>query len=125
MDRHVHLGVDRAEFVDRFTKHIQHAAEGLTTYWNGDHCAGIDGLHAADHALGGDHRDAANAAFAEMLLHLNDDVEWRRHNEALAHDAQRLEDRRHVRLFKLNVNGRAADADYFTDVLCLCHKSLS
>jgi hypothetical protein len=38
--------------------------------------------------------------------------------EAVADDAQRLEDGRHLRLFELNVNGRAADRNYFSDVLC-------
>jgi hypothetical protein len=60
-----------------------------------------------------------------MLLHLDDDVQRVGHSEALAHDAQRLEDGRHMCLFELHVNGWAADADYFADVLYLCHKSLS
>ena len=80
--------------------------------------ARVDRLHAADHAFGRNHGDAAHAAFAEVLLHFDDDVERRRHIEAFAGNAQRLEDRRHARLFKLHIDGRAADADDFADVFC-------
>src|ERR1700728_2478824 len=82
-----------------------------------DACAGVDRLHASDHAFGCDHRDAAHAAFAEVLLYLDDDIERGGDVEAFADDANRLEDRRHFRLFKLNVNGRAADRNYFSNVL--------
>ena len=71
--------------------------------------AGVDRLHAADHAFGGDHGDAAHAAFAEVLLDLDDDVERVGDVEAFADDAHGLVDGRHLRLFELNVNGRAAD----------------
>ncbi len=109
MDGHVDLGVDGAELVDGLAEHIEHAAEGLAAHGDGDACAGVDRLHAANHAFGRDHGDAAHAAFAEVLLDLDDDVERGGDVEAFADDAQGLVDGRHLRLFELNVNGRAAD----------------
>jgi len=61
-----------------------------------------------------------------MLLHFDDNVERVGNDEAIADDPQRLEDGRHVRLFELNVNGRSADRNYFSNVLfVLSHRSLS
>ena len=122
MDGHVLLGVDRAKLVDRLAENVQHAAERLAPHGNGDARAGVDRLHATNHAFGRNHGDAADAAFAEVLLNLHHDVERAGHHKAFADDAERLKDRRHTRLFELDVNGRAADADYFAYILC--HKSL-
>src|SRR6202041_477599 len=123
VDGQVHLGVDRAELVDRLAEDVEHPAQRLATHRHRDACAGVDRLHASDHAFGCDHRDAAHAAFAEVPLYLDDDIERGGDVEAFADDANRLEDRRHFRLFKLNVNGRSADRNYFSNVLC--HRSLS
>ena len=77
MDRHVHLRVHRAELVHGLAKHVQHAAQRRAAHGNHDARAGIDRLHAAHHALGRDHRDAAHAALAQVLLHLDDHVQRR------------------------------------------------
>ena len=84
VDRHVHLRVDGAELVDGFAEHVEHAAKRLAADRHHDARAGVDRLHAAHHALGGDHGDAAHAAFAEMLLHLH-----RRRRAAWAHRSLR------------------------------------
>ena len=123
VDGHVDLGVDGAEFVHGLTEDVEHAAEGLTADGDRDACAGVDGLHAANEAFGRDHGDAAHAAFAEVLLDLDDDVERVGNVEAFADDAEGLEDGGHLRLFELNVNGGAADRNYFSNILC--HRSLS
>ena len=80
VDRHVDLGVDGAELVDRLAEHVEHAAQRLAADGNGDVGAGVDGLHAAHHALGGGHGDATHAALAQVLLHLDDHVQrlWAR-----------------------------------------------
>src|SRR6185437_6267380 len=122
VNRHVDLGVDGAELVYRLTKHVEHAAQRRTAHGNSDAGAGVGRLHAANHALGGGHGDAAHAAFAEVLLHFENDVERLRDIEAVAGDADRLVDRRHLCLVELHVNGRSADADHFANVL-FCHKS--
>ena len=73
-------GVDRAQLVHGLADDVQHAAQGLAAHGNGDGAAEVDGLHAAHHAFGGLHGDAAHAAFAELLLDFQDDVErgWER-----------------------------------------------
>ena len=35
----------------------------------------VNGFHAAHHAVGGLHGDAAHAAFAQVLLHFDDHVD--------------------------------------------------
>ena len=74
MNRHMHLGVHRAKLVHRLAQHVEHAAQRLAAHGHRDHAAGIDRLHAADHAFGRHHRDAAHAAFAKMLLHFDHHV---------------------------------------------------
>ena len=118
VDGQMHFGVDRAELVHGLSEYVEHATQRFAAYGNGDACAGVDRLHATDHAFGRDHGDAADAAFAEVLLDLDDDVERSGDVEAFAHDADGLEDSRHTRFFKLNVDGRAADRNYFSNVLC-------
>ena len=56
--------------------------------------------------------------YIDVLLHLDDDVQRLGHNEALADNAQRLIDGRHGRFFKLHVDCRARNLNYFADVLC-------
>ncbi len=109
VDGQMDLGFDGAELVHGLAEHVEHAAQGFAADRNRDARAGVDRLHAADHAFGGDHGDAAHAALAQVLLHLDDDVERGGDVEAFADDANRLEDGGHLRLFELNVNGRAAD----------------
>ena len=69
----------------------------------------VYGLHATHHAFGGDHGDAAYAAFAKMLFNLDDNVQRVRDVEALADDAKRLINWRHLGLVELHINSRAAD----------------
>ena len=99
---------------------LMHAAQRLFAHGHADGPAEVDGLHAADHAVGGFHGDGAHAALAQVLLHFEDDVDGRGHVEAVAGDAQRLVDGRHRRFFKLHVYGRTGDLDYFADVFCHC-----
>ena len=51
-------------------------------------------VHPND-AIGGLHRNAADAAFAEMLLNFEDYVDGRRHGEAVADYAEGLINGRH------------------------------
>ena len=69
VDRPVLGGVDRAAAVDRLAEQVEHAAERLLADRHRDRAAGVDDLHAADHAVGRAEGDAADAAAAEVLLH--------------------------------------------------------
>ena len=114
MNRHALVAGDRAKIVDRFADHVHHAAQRAAANRSGDGAALIDGLHAAHHAFGGFHGDATHAAFAEMLLHFENDVDWRGNGEAVADHAKGLDKweasrlrrtarRRRVRRFELRV----------------------
>ncbi len=118
MDRHVHLGVHRAKLVDRFAQHVEHAAQRLTADRNHDAVARVDAPSCRAPCLRwppsrcsarGPRPDAAAPRRPRRAA---SDV------EALARDAQRLVDRRHARFVELHVNGRAADRNYFSDILC-------
>ena len=116
-------GVDRAQLVDRIADDVEHAAQGLAAHGHGDGAAQVDGLHAAHHALGGLHGNAAHPAFAQLLLHFQDDVDGRGDGEALAGDAQRRVDRRQRRLGKLHVDRGTRDLNDVSDILS--HNQLS
>ena len=66
---------------------------------------------------------AADAAAADVLLDLENDVDGMRNNEAVARDAQRLINRRHRCLFKLHIDRRTGNLNHFAYVFC--HKCLS
>ncbi len=121
MNRHVHLGVHRSELVYWLPQHVEHAAQRLPANRHRDARAGIDGLHAAHHAVGRFHRNATHPAFTQMLLHLHNHVHRLRSIEALAGNMQRLENGRHFRFFELHIHGRPADANHFADIF-FCHK---
>jgi hypothetical protein len=76
----------------------------------------VNGFHASHHAIGRLHGDAAHSSFAQMLLHLEYDVDRRRDREAIADYAQGLVDGRHGRFGKLNVYGGACNLDYVSDI---------
>ena len=71
-------GIDRAKLVHGIADDVEHAAQRLAADGNGDRAAEVQRFHAAHHALGRLHGDAAHAALAQLLLHFQDDVERRR-----------------------------------------------
>ena len=76
VDRPALLRLDRAiREVDRLAEHVQHAAERRRADRHRDRRVGVEGLHAALHAVGGLHRDRADAVLAEVLLHLDHHVD--------------------------------------------------
>ena len=116
MNRHSLVEGNRTEIVHGIADDVHHAAERAAADGNGDGAALVDGFHAAHHAFGGFHGDAAHAAFAEMLLHLKNDADGGRHGEAVTDHFQRLIDGRHGRFGKLHVHGGAGDLDYVSDI---------
>ncbi len=77
----------------------------------------VDGLHAAHHALGRFHGDAAHPAFAQVLLHFQNHVDRVGHGETVAHDFERLINRRHRAFDKLHVDGGTGNLDYASNSL--------
>ena len=77
VDRHPFLERHGAEVVDGLSDNVHHAAQGAAANGNGNRAAEIDGIHAAHHAVGRLHGDAAHAALAKMLLHFKDHVDRR------------------------------------------------
>ena len=71
---HLFVCCDGAEFIHRLADHIHHSSKRAVAHGHGNGSAHIDRLHAAHHAFGGLHGDAAYAAFAQMLLHFENHV---------------------------------------------------
>ena len=123
MNREIRLGVDGTELVNRLAEHVHHATEGGAADRNLDRIAGVHGFHTTNHTLGRLHRDRAYAAFSEMLLDFDGDVERLGNVVAFTGDANRVEDRGQVALFKLDVEHRSDDLHDAADawfVLCHC-----
>ena len=74
--------LDRTELIDRLADHVHHAAERAVAHGHRDWSALVDGLHAAHHAVGRFHGNAAHAAFAEVLLHFENHVDRGGHGES-------------------------------------------
>ena len=103
--------VDRAALVDRLAEDVQDAAEGLAADRHRDRRAGVDGLHAADHAVGRLHGDAADLVLADVVRHFDDDVDGHLSELAVVDDADGVVDRRKMSFLELDVDGRADDLD--------------
>ena len=109
------LGVDRTHLVHRLAEHVEHAAERLLADGHADRAAEADRLHAAHHAFGGLHRDGADAAFADVLLGLADDVDRLGDVEAFADDADGGVDFGDLPFGELAVDGGSGDLDDVAD----------
>src|SRR3977135_1536923 len=95
MNWHPLLERDWAELIHRLSDDVHHASQSAATYRGRNWSTLTDGLHAANHAVGCRHRDATHAALAEVLLHFENDVDGRRHREAVAASAKSFRDSRH------------------------------
>ena len=105
------FGVDRTALVDRLAEDVEDAAEGLASDRNRDRRAGVDGLHAADHAVGRLHGDAAHLVLADVVRHFDDDVDRHFSELAVVDDADGVVDRRQMAFRELDVDRRADDLD--------------
>jgi hypothetical protein len=99
--------IDWTQFVDRLADYIDHAPERGLAYGNGNRSSRINCRHTPNHSFGWLQRDRADPAFAEMLLHFDDNIDIYRHVEPLASDMQGLVNRWLLSLLKLDVNRRA------------------
>src|SRR5215213_5030601 len=77
VDRVTRFRNQRAKFVHRVADHVHYSSQSCATNRDGYSTAEVDNLHSADHAVGRQHGDRANAALAEMLLHFRNDIDRR------------------------------------------------
>src|SRR5215213_9360974 len=107
----------RTERIDWFADDIEYAAECSLAHGHRNRAAGVDGHHAAHHAVSRRHRNGSHTAFAEVLLHFRDHVDLSGNIESFRHNAQRLVNRRQVAAPKFNVENGADDLHDFADVM--------
>jgi hypothetical protein len=69
------LAVGDRALVDRLAEQVEHAAEDVLADGHGHGAACVEAGHAATQAVGGAEGDGADAAAAEVLLHLADELE--------------------------------------------------
>ncbi len=109
VNRQAVLRGNRAELIYRLAQHVHHAAQGAAAHGHADRRAFVKSLHPAHHALGGLHRHAAHAPFAQVLLHFGDDIERLRQIEPIARDAHGVINLRQFGFFELHVDDRSND----------------
>src|SRR5436190_130612 len=91
MNGHLLFELNWPELVYWLANHVHHAPERTRANGNRNWPTLIDGFHAAHHAVGRLHCDAAHAPFAEMLLHFEDDVDGCGHLKAHVLRQERVE----------------------------------
>ena len=116
MNGHSLVEGNGAEIVDGFADDIHHSPQRAAAYGDGDGSSLVDRFHAPHHAVGRFHGDTADAAFAEMLLHFENDVDGGRHGKSVADDAKGLINGGHCPFGELHVHGGACDLDYVSDI---------
>ena len=109
MNRILALGFDGSHLVDRLADDIDDAAQARLPDRNRNRAPSIFRRHAANHAVRGLQRNRTHAAFAEMLLHFDDDIDRCRHIEAFTRDVQRLVNRRLFAFVEFHVDCRTDD----------------
>ena len=105
-----------AEIVDRIADHVHDATQSSLTHRHADRPTRVSRFHSADHSVCWQHRNGAHAAFAEVLLDFRDNVDSIRYFETIGGNPQRLVDRRQVAFPNFNVDHRADNLHYFSDV---------
>src|ERR1700722_20201252 len=81
--------------------------------------AKVQRVHATHQPFGGLQRDGAHPAFADMLLHLANNIDGRGNVEALTGDADGRIDQGNVALGELTVHGGSGYLDDFADFVCV------
>ena len=97
---------------------VEHAAERFEADRHGDRAAGVDRVHAANEAVSAAEGDAADAAAAQVLLHLAGEVDLDA-PLGLGVDLEGVVDLRQVPLLELHVERGADDLDNRAGLLCL------
>src|ERR1700739_4661676 len=112
------VGQHWAETVHGLAQHIHYSPERRAADGHGDGPTERRHFHPANDALRRGHGDGAHPAFAQLLLDLRDDVDWRLAG-VVAGDSDSVVNFWELMLRKLHVNDRADDLDDVARVLCL------
>ena len=101
MDRPVLLDLDWRQLVDGLHGEVEDAAEDFQADGNLDGRPGIGDFHVAHDSIGRGHRHRSDPVAAEMLLHLEGQV------DVTLFDLEGVVDRRQMALGVLGIEGRA------------------
>ncbi len=107
VDRPALFGIHRAAAVDRIAHEIEHPAERGRSDRHLHGGAGVDAIHAADHAVGAAQGHATDAAAAQLLLDFA--VQVQLHPLVFGGDQHGIIDCRQMPFGKFDVEGRADD----------------
>src|SRR5262249_10460963 len=97
---------------------VEDATESLVADRNGDRTAEVERFHAAHHAVGRLHGDAAHMSFANVAGHFGDNVDLHLAELAVVGDAHGVVDRRQMAFFECDVDGGADDLNYLAYFFC-------
>ena len=86
MDRPALLVADGTKLIHWLADHVHDATERFAADGHRDGTAKIDSLHAAHHAVGRLHGDAAHTALAEVLLDFENHIDRRGNHKPIADD---------------------------------------
>ena len=100
---------NRAEVIDRVADHVHDAAERAFTNRHRDRSARVGRFHPAHHAVGGQHRHRAHAAFAQVLLHFGDYIDRIGNVKTVGSNPQGLVNWGQILFGKFHVNHRSDD----------------
>ena len=103
VDRPVLVGIDGTAAIDRLAGDVEHAAERCFADGDLHRLAGVDAILTADEAVGAAERDAADAAAAQVLLHLAGEIDL--YAFMIGNDFHGVVDRRQVSFFVFDVEG--------------------
>src|SRR5688572_14489430 len=112
MDRVTFSVLHLTEVIYWLSHDVEYSSQSSLAHWHRDWTTGVDGLHAANHTVGGQHGNRAHATLAKVLLHFRDQIDLGRNIEPFGNDSEGLIDRRQKACHEFNVNHRANNLDH-------------
>ena len=107
--------VDGAHVIHGLAENVEHATEGFFADGDRDGTTERDRLHTANQTFGRLHGDGTDAALADVLRGLANDVDGFRDVEAFADDANGGVDFRNLSFGELTVDSRSSNLDDVAD----------
>ena len=117
MDGPALLGIDGSQVVHRLAKHVQNAAQRFLTDGDRNRFVQVGRFHPAHHPVSRFHGDAAHLILADVIGHLDDDVDRHLPQLEVVGDAHGVVDRRKMSFLKLDIDRGADDLDHSSNFL--------